>query len=122
MKMADLMKKGFKTEDWLAVWLGFLIIGLVLVGLRPQMPTFKWTTESEFTATVAESKPVIEKFIKDVEVKGDAKLVTAALALKSAIDVGDRIAIQSAAKKLGEAAKTVEDPGLRKRGVISAKS
>ena len=120
--MADLMKKGFKTEDWLAVWLGFLIIGLVLVGLRPQMPTFKWTTESEFTATVAESKPVIEKFIKDVEVKGDAKLVTAALALKSAIDVGNRIAIQSAAKKLGEAAKTVEDPGLRKRGVISAKS
>ena len=114
--MADLMKKGFKTEDWLAVWLGFLIIGLVLVGLRPQMPTFKWTTESEFTATVAESKPVIEKFIKDVEVKGDAKLVTAALALKSAIDVGNRIAIQSAAKKLGEAAKTVEDPGLRKGG------
>jgi len=114
--MADLMKKRFKTEDWLTVWLGFLIIGLVLVGLRPQMPTFKWTTESEFTATVAESKPVIEKFIKDVEVKGDAKLVTAALVLKSAIDVGNRIAIQSAAKKLGEAAKTVEDPGLRKRG------
>ncbi|MDI6762625.1 MAG: putative sulfate exporter family transporter [Thermodesulfobacteriota bacterium] len=105
-----------RTEDWLAVWLGFLIIGLVLVGLRPQMPTFKWATDGEFTATVTESKTVVEKFIKEAEVKGDAKLFTAALALKSAMDVGNRGAIQSAAKKLGDTAKTTEDPGLKKKG------
>ncbi len=115
--MKDIIKNGlFKTEDWLAVWLGFLIIVLVLVGVRPQMPTFKWATESEFTATVAKSKPAVEKFIKDVEFKGDVKLLAAASALKSAIDVGDRVAIQSAAKKLGEVARTVEDPGLKKKG------
>ncbi len=33
--MAELIRKGFKTEDWLAVWLGFLIIVLVLIGARP---------------------------------------------------------------------------------------
>lgn len=63
--MKGIIKNGlFKTEDWLAVWLGFLIIVLVLIGVRPQMPTFKWATESEFTATVAESKPAVEKYIK----------------------------------------------------------
>ncbi len=110
------LKGLLKTEDWLAVWLGFLIIGLVLVGLRPQMPTFKWATDGEFTATVAGSKPAVERFVKDAEVKGDAKLLTAALTLKSAMDAGDRVAIQSAAKKLGEVARTVEDPGLKKKG------
>jgi hypothetical protein len=115
--MKGVIKNGlFKTEDWLAVWLGFLIIVLVLIGVRPQMPTFKWATESEFTATVAESKPAVEKFIKDAEVKGDAKLLTAALALKSAIDVRDRVAIQSAAKRVEDTAKTTEDPGLKKKG------
>ncbi len=116
MKMGELIKKGFKTEDWLAVWLGFLIIGLVLIGVRPQMPTFKWATEGAFSATVAESRSGIEKLIKDVEVKDDAKLLAAALALKSAMDAGDRVAIQSAAKRLGDIAKTTEDPGLKKRG------
>ncbi len=115
--MREEIKKGlFKTEDWLAVWLGFLIIVLVLIGVRPQMPTFKWATEGAFSATVAESKSGVEKLIKDAEVKGDAKLLAAALALRPAIDAGDRVAIQGAAKKLGDIAKTTEDPGLKKRG------
>ena len=110
-------KRGLlKTEDWLAVWLGFFVIGLVLLGVRPQMPTFKWATEGEFNATVAELKPAVEKLVKDVEVKGDAKFLSVALTLKSAVDAGDRQTIQKAAKKLGDAAKTIEDPGLRKKG------
>jgi len=114
--MGELIKKGFKTEDWLAVWLGFLIIALVLIGVRPQMPTFKWTTAGEFSTTVAESKPKLQTFIKDAETKGERSLAVAATNLKNAIDGGNRVAIQSAAKKLGEIAKTVEDPGLRKKG------
>lgn len=31
-----------RTEDWLAVWLAFLLIALVLAGLRPPMPEFGW--------------------------------------------------------------------------------
>ena len=115
--MEKVVEKGlFRSEDWLAVWLGFLIIGLVLVGIRPQLPTFKWAIESEFTATVAESKAALEKLIRDAEAKGEARFVTAALTLKSAMDIGDRGQIQSAAKKLGEAAKTTEDSGLKKKG------
>jgi hypothetical protein len=68
-----LRKEFFKTEDWLAVWLGFLFIGLVLVGVRPQLPTFKWATAGEFNTTVIESKPAVEKFIKTPEAKGRVK-------------------------------------------------
>ena len=31
-----------RTEDWMAVWLAFLLIALVLAGLRPPMPQFGW--------------------------------------------------------------------------------
>lgn len=109
-------KEFFKTEDWLAVWLGFLFIGLVLVGVKPQLPTLKWTTSGEFSSMVAESKPVVEKFIKDAEAKGESNLLPAATALKAALDAGDRLATENAAKKFGEIVKKAEDPGLKKRG------
>jgi hypothetical protein len=38
-----------RSEDWLAVWLGFLVIGLVLVGVRPELPKFAWASTSELT-------------------------------------------------------------------------
>ncbi len=105
-----------KTEDWLAVWLGFLIIVLVILGVRPQIPNFKWATEREFATIVAESKPMVDKFVKEVEVKGDEKLLTASLSLRSAIEGGDRGAIHNTAMRLGDAVKVIEDPSLKKMG------
>ena len=115
--MKEVIKKGiFKTDDWLAVWLGFLIIVLVLIGARPKIPIFKWATSGEFNAIAAESKPTVERFIKDAQTKGEANLFASATAMKTAIEAADRAAIQSAAKKLGDIAKITEDPGLKKRG------
>src|SRR3989304_1454593 len=96
-----------KTEDWLAVWLGFLIIVLVLAGVRPDMPKFRWATDSGVAATVAEQKPAVDKLAKDAEAKGEKDLAGAA---------GARAAIGSAAKKLGEAAGKAKDAGLKKKG------
>jgi uncharacterized integral membrane protein (TIGR00698 family) len=36
-------KRWFLHEDWLAVWLGLAFIALVLAGLRPALPAFKWS-------------------------------------------------------------------------------
>ncbi len=104
-----------KSEDWLAVWLGFLIIVLVLAGVRPQMPTFRWTSDSAFAGKVAERKPAVEKLAKDAEAKSQPDLAAAATALKAALDSGDRVGIGAAARKLGDAAKKAQDPGLKKR-------
>ena len=110
-----------KTEDWLAVWLGFLIIVLVLVGLRPELPKFRWATDAGFAAAVAERKPAVDKLAKDAEGKGEKDLAAAAAALKTAMDAGDRAAIGGAAKKLGDAAKKAQDAGLKKKGADAAK-
>ena len=88
-----------KTEDWLAVWLGFLVIILVLAGVRPQLPSFRWATDSGFAASVAEKKPLLESFIKEAEAKGEVEFFAAGTALKTAIEKGDRAEIGSAAKK-----------------------
>ena len=94
-----------KSEDWMAVWLGFLIIAAILAGMRPQMPSFRWATDGEFATTVAENKAALEKLIKEAEAKGEAELIASATALKTAMDGGDRKAIGDASKKFGAAGK-----------------
>jgi uncharacterized membrane protein YadS len=106
----------WKTEDWLAVWIGFLIIGLVLAGLTIKPPKFKWATEGEFTSYVKEMTPVIDNLAKQAAVKGEQDLQTQAAALKAAMEKGDRKAIGDAAKKLESAAKNVKDKDLKKKG------
>src|SRR3972149_10744444 len=79
-----------KPEDWLAVWLGFLIIVLVLGGVRPDMPKFRWATDGGFAATVADQKPAVDKLAKDAEAKGEKDLAGAAAALAAAGGAGGR--------------------------------
>jgi uncharacterized integral membrane protein (TIGR00698 family) len=105
-----------KTEDWIAVWLGFLIIVLITVGVRPQMPTFKWSTTGEFKAAVTKSVPSIEKLITSAQEKGEADLLTAATVLKGVMESQDRKAIGNAAKTLGEVASQTQDVNLKKKG------
>ena len=115
-------KKGgwgpLKNEDWMAVWLGFLIIALVLLGVQVKMPSFKWTSEREFASLVAGTQPAVERLVASAADKGEADLVTAATALKSTMATGDRKAIGDAAKKLG--AVKPKDAGLKAQaGTIS---
>ncbi len=46
------MKKGILTEDWTVVLLGFLIIGLALIGIKIPSPSFSWETTSDLTEKV----------------------------------------------------------------------
>ena len=42
----------WSTEDWLAVWVAFLSMALVLVGIRPALPAFGWTAFDDLTSAV----------------------------------------------------------------------
>jgi uncharacterized membrane protein YadS len=106
-----------RSEDWMAVWLGFLIIAAVLVGVRPLLPRFSWATDGEFAAMVTENQPAVEKLIKEGEAKGEAELVASATALKTAMERGDRKVIGDASKKFAAAAKNAKDKGLQKKAV-----
>jgi len=105
----------FKKEDWLAVWLGFLIIALILLGVQVKLPGFKWTTDGEFTKLIATMTPVVDSVTKGAGEKQEADLLAAATGLKAAMGTGDRKAVGDAAKKLGEVGKQAKDSGLKSR-------
>ena len=107
----------WKTEDWLAVWVGFLVIALVLAGLPVKIPKFKWTTDGAFTSQMNELREAkaLEKLEATAVEKGEAALAADLGALKTAVAAMDRKAIGDAAKKLETTAKSAKDPGLKKK-------
>ncbi|MBI5602236.1 MAG: putative sulfate exporter family transporter [Deltaproteobacteria bacterium] len=111
----------WKKEEWLAVWIGFLIIILMLLGVKIKTPSFKWTTEGAFGSYLKESRPAVEKLIKSAQEKGETSLQPSLLELQKVMETGDRKAIGGAAKKLEEGAKTVKDEGLKKKSAKTAK-
>lgn len=67
-------KELWKTEDWLAVWVGFIIIILILSGLSLKMPSFRWTTGGELTNFISKTTPALDKLIVTAEEKGERAL------------------------------------------------
>ena len=102
-----------KSEDWMTVWLGFLIILLVLFGLQFKTPTFRWMGDGGFQTVLADSGAGVDKLLKAAQDKNEAELVAAATGLKAAMAGQERKAIGDAAKKLGAA--PVQDAGLKKQ-------
>jgi uncharacterized integral membrane protein (TIGR00698 family) len=112
----------WKTEDWLACWIGFLIILVTLAGLKVVVPKFKWTTDKEFTSFAAMAAPQMERLSKQAGAKGEKGIETQAMAVKAALEKNDRKAAGDAAKKLDEAIKGSKDAGLKKKAASLNKS
>ena len=104
----------WKNEEWLAVWIGFFIIILMLAGFTMKLPGFKWVTDGQFASFAQEMSLAADALGKQAGAKGETALQTEAVALKAALDKGDRKAAGEAGKKFEEAAKAAKDPGLKK--------
>jgi uncharacterized membrane protein YadS len=52
--MSDRGRKSawWRNEDWVTVWLGFIIIVLILAGIRFQFPKFSWTGLDELLGSI----------------------------------------------------------------------
>jgi uncharacterized integral membrane protein (TIGR00698 family) len=111
----------WKKEEWLAVWIGFLIIILMLIGVKITTPGFKWTTTGEFNSYLQETTPAVDKLAKNVLEKGEAAVRPLFLDLQKAIESKDRKAIGDKARKLEEGAKGIGDEGLKKKVTGMAK-
>lgn len=57
-----------ESEDWLAVWVAFLSIALVLAGVRPALPGFGWARADDLIATVVTSGNLLRLLIVGVAV------------------------------------------------------
>jgi uncharacterized integral membrane protein (TIGR00698 family) len=111
----------WKKEDWVAVWIGFIVILAILVGLKVTTPKFKWTTEPEFKSFGKETAVLVEKLIKQAGDAGETALQEQIVVLNGLLAGADRKAIGAAAKKMEEACKDVKNEGLKKKATTVAK-
>lgn len=78
------MKKSLLTEDWTVVLLGFLIIGIALLGGKIPSPSFGWETTGDLTQKVLTAGNLIKL--------GQIFLFTYLIALLSASVLGKSVA------------------------------
>ncbi len=102
----------WRTEDWVAVYLGFLIIILTLaafsgkfVDLKAVGSSFRWTTDAQLATRAPGWNAALDGVAKDAAGKGDKGKELAAKAndLKAALQKNDRKAIGKAAGDVAKA-------------------
>ena len=97
--------KSWRTEDWVAVYIGFLVIAVILAAfswkwfdLGALRPTFRWTADSQIASSAPGWKASLDAIAKDRK-----DLAASTSSLKAALDKGDRAAIDKAAGALAKA-------------------
>jgi hypothetical protein len=95
----------WRTEDWVAVVLGFLVITAVLLAvqwkvfdLRNVVPTFRWTTDGQIASQTPGWTAALRAIEQDA--RQPANAVALSGAVRSALDGKDRSAIAQAAAKM----------------------
>jgi uncharacterized integral membrane protein (TIGR00698 family) len=112
----------WKSDDWMSVWIGFLILAVFIAGFTMALPSWKWTGDGSFQGKVAGWTEKTAALATEAAAKNEAALKDQAAALKTALDGKDRKAIGAAASNLETAAKAAQDKGLQKKaaGLASA--
>jgi uncharacterized integral membrane protein (TIGR00698 family) len=100
-------QRSWRTEDWTAVFLGFLIVAAVLaafqwkaVDLRNFVASFRWTTDGQIASLTPRWNSALDGIVKEAEAKGQKNVADLGKALKDALAKQDRKAIEAAAGKL----------------------
>ena len=97
----------WRTEDWIAVVLGFLVITAVLLtfqwkvaDLRNVVPTFRWTTDAQIASLTPNWTNALDAIVKEADAKGQQNVAALSKNLKDALATQDRKAIEGAAAKM----------------------
>jgi uncharacterized integral membrane protein (TIGR00698 family) len=97
----------WRTEDWIAVVLGFLVITAVLAvfqwkvaDLRSLAPSFRWTTDSQIASQTPGWIETLDAIARDAQAKGQQNVVDLSGSLRDALVSKDRKAIEAAAGRL----------------------
>jgi uncharacterized integral membrane protein (TIGR00698 family) len=105
--------RSWRTEDWVACYIGFLIIAVILAAfswkwfeLGALRPTLRWTTDAQIASSAPGWKSALDSVSKDRK-----DLAGSANNLRAALDKGDRAAIDKAAGALAKAGGRNTVPG-----------
>ncbi|MGZ3535253.1 MAG: YeiH family protein [Thermodesulfobacteriota bacterium] len=111
----------WKKDDWVSVWIGFLILIIFIAGFTFKLPGWKWMTGGAFSDKIPGYSKKVDALSKEAEAKGEEGLKANAAALKASLDAGDRKAIGDAAGKVEKSAKEAKDKDLQKKADKLAK-
>jgi uncharacterized membrane protein YadS len=110
--------KSWRTEDWVAVYLGFFIIAVILAAfswkwfdLGVARSTFRWTADAQIAGSAPGWGAALEGIAKEAGATGRKEVAARAKNLKAALDKGDRKAIEKAAGDLSRAGGRNTVPG-----------
>jgi uncharacterized integral membrane protein (TIGR00698 family) len=99
--------KRWATEDWIAVFLGFLVTGTVLalfhwkvVDLRNVVSSYRWTTDSQISALTPGWIEALDALAADAKARQQQNVASLSKDLKEALASGDRRATEAAAGKM----------------------
>jgi uncharacterized integral membrane protein (TIGR00698 family) len=100
---------GWRTEDWIAVILGFLVLAAVLaafqwkiVDLRNLVQTYRWTTDGQIASFSASWTRSLDAIIAEAQAQKQENVVKLGTTLRTALAGTDRKAIETAAAELGK--------------------
>ena len=103
----------WRTEDWVAVYLGFFILAVILAAFSYKWfdfgslrPTFRWTTDAQLASSAPAWRGQLDSIAKDRK-----DLAPTAESLKAALDKNDRAAIDKSAAALAKAGGRNTVPG-----------
>jgi uncharacterized integral membrane protein (TIGR00698 family) len=105
--------KSWRTEDWVAVYIGFFILAVILAAFSYKWfemgtlrPTFRWTADAQIASSAPGWKASLDAVAKDRK-----DVAASANNVKAALDKGDRAAIEKAAAALAKTGGRNTVPG-----------
>src|SRR5687767_9166742 len=101
--------RSWRTEDWVAVLIGFVVIAGVLaafswkvIDVSKIVASYRWTTDSQLAGLAPGWIAKLDGVTRDAEAKGQPNVVALAKELRQALEKKDRKAIQGAAGKMAK--------------------
>ena len=99
----------WRTEDWIAVAIGFLVIGLVLAvfnwklaDLSSIVSSYRWTTDAQLASMTPGWIEKLDAVARDAQAKNQPQVAGLANAVKAALEKGNRSETAAAAAKLAK--------------------
>ncbi len=107
--VATVATGGWRTEDWIAVFMGFLVIAVVLgvfywkaADLGKVVSTYRWTTDGQIASLTPGWIEKLDTLAKEAESKGQQDVAALGKGVKEALQRKDRKAIEAAAARMAK--------------------
>jgi len=105
----------WKKDDWMAVWIGFIILIVFIWGLTFKVPSWSWMSNSAFLRKASGWAEKTEEVARQGAERGYTALQEKALSLKKAFETGNRNEVAGSAGALEKTAGDISDKEISQK-------